>query len=58
MAALLAYVPLQQVLFGTDFPYLSVGQNADGMDKIGLSADQLAAIQRGNAMTLIPRLKA
>jgi len=58
MAALLSYVPLSQVLFGTDFPYLSVGQNAEGLDKIGLSADQLAAIQRGNAMALVPRLKA
>lgn len=58
MAALLKYVPLKQVLFGTDFPYLTTPQNADALDKIGLSAQELAAIQRGNAMELIPRLKA
>jgi 6-methylsalicylate decarboxylase len=58
MAALLKYVPLKQVLFGTDFPYVSTPQNAEGLEKIGLSAEELAAIQRGNAMQLIPRLKA
>ena len=58
MAALMNYVPLSQVLFGSDFPYLNTPQNAEGLEKIGLSADELAAIQRGNAMRLIPRLKA
>ena len=31
---------------------------ARALEKIGLTAGELAAIQRGNAMQLIPRLKA
>ncbi len=58
LAALLKMVPPSQVLFGSDFPYLPTGLQADELDKGGLSADTLAAIRRGNAIRLIPRLGA
>jgi len=58
MAALLAFVPVSQVLFGSDFPYLTIGQNVEGFDKLGLSAEDAHAINRGNAVRLMPRVAA
>ena len=57
MAALLSYVPASQVMFGTDFPYVTVGANAASLRSYGLSPADLQAIETGNAMRLIPRLK-
>jgi predicted TIM-barrel fold metal-dependent hydrolase len=56
MAALLKLVPVSQVLFGSDYPYLTVAQNLDSMAKVGLSEADLRAIDRGNALSLLPRL--
>ena len=56
-AALLALVPLSQVLFGSDYPYLTVAQNLDDMTKAGLSSAQCMAIDRDNALALLPHLK-
>jgi predicted TIM-barrel fold metal-dependent hydrolase len=58
MAALLKYVPVSQVLFGTDYPYVSVTENVSDLAKVGLSADDLKAIETDNAARLIARLKA
>jgi predicted TIM-barrel fold metal-dependent hydrolase len=58
LAALLKMVPVSQVVFGTDFPYLPTTLQADELEKSGLSAEALAAIQRDNAIRLIPRLQA
>jgi predicted TIM-barrel fold metal-dependent hydrolase len=58
MAALLAYVPVAQVLFGTDYPYVSVTENVSDLSKIALSAVDLRAVERDNAARLIARLKA
>jgi predicted TIM-barrel fold metal-dependent hydrolase len=58
MAALLKFVSISQVLFGTDYPYVSVTENVSDLGKVGLPADDLLAIENGNAMRLIPRLKA
>ena len=57
LAALLAYVPPSQVMFGTDFPYVTVGANAESLRAYGLAAADLQAIEYGNAMRLMPRLK-
>ncbi len=54
MAALLAYVPVAQVMFGTDYPYVSVGENVEGLAKVVSGAD-LEAIQSGNALRLFPQ---
>jgi predicted TIM-barrel fold metal-dependent hydrolase len=57
MAALTKLVPTSQITYGTDYPYFSLGQ-IDQLRRLGLSADDLAAIARGNATRLIPRLNA
>ena len=57
MAALLKLVPVSQVTYGTDYPYFLLDQNKD-LQKLGLSAADITAIENGNATRLIPRLKA
>jgi len=54
MAALLAYVPISQVMFGTDYPYLTVADNVEGLAEVVSGAD-LEAIQCGNALRLFPQ---
>jgi predicted TIM-barrel fold metal-dependent hydrolase len=49
---------MQQILFGSDFPYRKLGETADTLAQLGLSEADLAAIARGNALSLLPRLKA
>jgi predicted TIM-barrel fold metal-dependent hydrolase len=57
MAALLKLVPVSQVTYGTDYPYFPTDQNKQ-LQKLGLSAADVQAIEHGNAARLIPRLKA
>lgn len=56
MKALLDYVKVSQVMFGTDYPYVSVEENVGDLLKAGLSATDLKAIESENAKKLIPRL--
>lgn len=58
IAALTGLVPMSQILFGSDFPYRTLGETAGTMSEIGLSEKDLAAIGRDNALALLPRLKA
>jgi predicted TIM-barrel fold metal-dependent hydrolase len=58
MAALLKYVPISQVLFGTDYPFVSVTENVSDLGKIGLPANDLKAVESDNAIRLISRLRA
>ena len=37
--------------------HLTIGQNLDGLRKLGLTDTRLAAITRDNAVRLLPRLK-
>jgi predicted TIM-barrel fold metal-dependent hydrolase len=57
MAALLAYVPVSQVMFGTDYPYVTTADNIRALRGNGLSEADLVAIERGNAQRVIPRLR-
>jgi predicted TIM-barrel fold metal-dependent hydrolase len=57
MAALTNLVPPSQILFGSDYPFVPIGVTAGGMSKVGLSAADLQAIGRDNAIALLPRLK-
>jgi len=56
VGALRAIIPGSQILFGTDYPY-----GAGCLDQVeriaacGFSAAELAAIDRANALTLLPR---
>jgi 6-methylsalicylate decarboxylase len=56
-AALLKLVSARQVLFGTDYPYAPIEPAVQGLPGLGLGADDLAAIERGNAQRMFARLK-
>jgi 6-methylsalicylate decarboxylase len=58
MAALLKTVPASQVVYGSDYPYVTEAATAEGLTKAGLSAADLKAIEMDNALRLVPRLKA
>ena len=57
LAALFTYVPVSQVLLGSDYPFGTSTDGIAGLDAFGLTQGDLAAIHRGNAERLIPRLK-
>jgi predicted TIM-barrel fold metal-dependent hydrolase len=58
LSSLLKLVSTSQVVFGTDFPFVTAAATAQGLKDFGLSAGDLAAIDRGNAAALLPRLRA
>jgi predicted TIM-barrel fold metal-dependent hydrolase len=58
MAALLKMVPASQVVYGSDYPYVTEAATAEGIMNAGLSAADLKAIEMDNALRLVPRLKA
>jgi 6-methylsalicylate decarboxylase len=57
MAALLKLVPVSQITYGTDYPYFGMDQITN-LKNVGLSEADLNAIGSGNAVRLLPRLKA
>lgn len=58
MAALLQLIPESQVVFGSDYPYVPIDVQAASLRKLGLAAATVRGIESGNAMALLPRLKA
>jgi len=57
MSALAAIIPPSQIVFGTDFPYRTGIDHVKGLREAGVFTDeQLASIERGAALKLIPRL--
>jgi predicted TIM-barrel fold metal-dependent hydrolase len=57
MAALRAMAPLSQILFGTDYPFVKPAEGVKELDENSLSPADREAIDRTNALALIPRLK-
>lgn len=57
LSALLSVVPSSQVVFGSDFPFISEGEPASDLLKSGLPADTVEAIERKNAAELFSRLR-
>jgi predicted TIM-barrel fold metal-dependent hydrolase len=57
LAALVKLVPVAQIVYGTDFPYRTAADHTKGLTGI-FSGNDLAAIDRENALRLLPRLKA
>jgi predicted TIM-barrel fold metal-dependent hydrolase len=57
IAALMSLIPIAQILFGSDYPVYPISMTAGGLSKVGLSGADLQAIERDNAMRLLPRLK-
>jgi predicted TIM-barrel fold metal-dependent hydrolase len=57
MSALAAIIPPSQIVFGTDFPYRTGIDHVKGLREADVFTDeQIASIERGNALKLIPRL--
>ena len=55
LAALRAFVPASQLLFGSDFPYRSIGEHVDGLEIADFTVAELTAIASGNALHLLRR---
>jgi 6-methylsalicylate decarboxylase len=56
LASLTKLVDVSQILLGSDYPYRTGADNVQGLSEYGFSASDLRAIERGNALRLIPRL--
>ena len=58
MAALLKLVPASQVVYGSDYPYVTMNAQIAALRSLGVGDADLAAIERGNVGRLLPRLRA
>ena len=56
MAALMKMVPVSQIVFGSDYPFVNMSEMAQGLDHFPLSVPNRRAINRDNATRLFPRL--
>jgi predicted TIM-barrel fold metal-dependent hydrolase len=58
LAALMKIVTPSQVLYGTDFPFRDGAEENGGLSAFRFEAKDLRAIERDNALKLLPTLKA
>ena len=58
MAALQTLVPASQILYGSDYPYVTMNAQRASLRTLGLADTTLAAIARGNAERLLPLQRA
>ena len=58
MAAMLKLAPPSQIVFGTDYPYITTEWNMKALRGAGISDEMIKGIESENAKTLVPRLKA
>jgi predicted TIM-barrel fold metal-dependent hydrolase len=56
LAALAKLVPVSQIVYGTDFPYRTAADHTKGVTSV-FRGDDLKAVDRDNALRIIPRLK-
>jgi predicted TIM-barrel fold metal-dependent hydrolase len=56
LRAVLDIIPMSQLLFGTDFPFWLPEATIKGLAALKLSAADLKAIERDNALKLLPNL--
>ncbi len=57
MQGLKTIVGASQIVFGTDYPFNTAGRHLIGLSKCGFSAEELRAIQRDNALKILPNYK-
>jgi 6-methylsalicylate decarboxylase len=57
LSSLTKLVPISQVLFGSDYPYRTGEDHVKGLMEYGFTAADLRAIDRENALRLLPRLR-
>jgi predicted TIM-barrel fold metal-dependent hydrolase len=55
LAALTKFVPISQILWGTDFPFRCGWEYVKGLAEFDFSAEDLQKIERENALRLLPR---
>jgi 6-methylsalicylate decarboxylase len=55
MQALKMLVGISQIVFGTDAPFVPAAPQVAGLATAGFSASELARVERGNAVALLPR---
>jgi len=55
LAALTRLVPISQILWGTDFPFRFGFDYVKGLAELGFAEDDLRAIERENALRLLPQ---
>ena len=58
LAALTRLVPAARILLGSDFPFRQAREVVKGLSAYGFAARELRAIERDNALRLMPTLKA
>jgi len=56
MRAFLDYMPVTQMMFGSDSPFCEAAPNREALHGLGLTAEQLRAIEWNNATALWPSL--
>jgi predicted TIM-barrel fold metal-dependent hydrolase len=56
LSALAKMVPASQIVYGTDFPYRTGADHTKGVPAF-FKGDDLRAVDRENALRLIPRLR-
>jgi predicted TIM-barrel fold metal-dependent hydrolase len=57
LAALLDLAPVSQIMYGTDYPFRSAAEESDGLIARHFPSKDLLAIERDNALRILPRLK-
>ena len=55
LAALFAYIPMSQILLGSDYPFSSIEKSIKGLEEMRLTRAELQGIYAGNARPM-PRL--
>jgi predicted TIM-barrel fold metal-dependent hydrolase len=55
MQALKTLVGVAQIVFGTDAPFVDGAPQVRGLQTAGFSAEELARVERGNALGFLPR---
>ncbi len=56
--ALRQLTEMSHLLYGSDYPFWAPQVTIDGIMRLGLTAKEIAAIERDNALALVPTLKA
>jgi len=58
MAALRMMAPMSHILFGSDYPFVKAAHGIEELGHTQMSEAEREGLDRGNAMALLPRLKA
>jgi predicted TIM-barrel fold metal-dependent hydrolase len=58
MAALRMMAPMSHILFGSDYPFVKAAHGIEELGQTQMSEAEREGLERGNAMALLPRLKA